>query len=80
MRIKYKTENCNDLYLKLSGISECREVTSVDTFRLSAANTWRVARRSVDIASPLLLGVALEAQGEKPRKKGFSGRSFRIGG
>ena len=71
VRIKYKTENCNDLYLKLSGISECREVTSVDTFRLSAANTWRVARRSVDIASPLLLGVALEAQGEKPRKKDF---------
>lgn len=71
VRIKYKTENCNDLYLKLSGISECREVTSVDTFRLSVANTWRVARRSVDIASPLLLGVALEAQGEKPGKRIF---------
>lgn len=56
VRIKYKTENCNDLYLKLSGISECREVTSVDTFRLSAANTWRVARRSVDIASSSVAG------------------------
>lgn len=36
VRIKYKTENCNDLCLKLSGIGECGEVISADTFRLSA--------------------------------------------
>ena len=71
MRIKYKTENCNDLCLKLSGIGECGEVISADTFRLSAAEAWTVARRSVDMASPLLLGVALEARGEKPGKKDF---------
>lgn len=68
VRIKYKTENCNDLCLKLSGIGECGEVISADTFRLSAAEAWTVARRSVDMASPLLLGVALEARGEKPGK------------
>ena len=71
VRIKYKTENCNDLCLKLSGIGECGEVISADTFRLSAAEAWTVARRSVDMASPLLLGVALEARGEKPGQKDF---------
>ena len=45
VRIKYKTENCNDLCLKLSGIGECGEVISADTFRLSAAEAWTVARR-----------------------------------
>ena len=52
-------------------IGECEEVISADTFRLSAAEAWTVARRSVDMASPLLLGVALEARGEKPGKKDF---------
>lgn len=60
VRIKYKIENCNDLYLKLSGISECREVIFVDMFWLFVVNIWRVVCWSVDIVFFLLLGVVFE--------------------
>lgn len=65
VRVRYKTENCKELYLKLASIGECEKITRIDTLYLPVGVGWQTVDRLAVADHPKLLNLSIEATGEK---------------
>lgn len=67
LKVRYKTEDRENLYLKLASIGECEKIIAIDTLHLAKSDTWTVLDDSVSLDSPKLLSISLEATGSKEK-------------
>lgn len=67
IKINYKTQDCEALYLKLETIGSCEVVTGIDTFCLNNVDGWATYDVSIYPDNSQLLNLSIEIIGDRGR-------------
>lgn len=68
VKVKYKTEDCKELYLIVGSIGEGERINLIDTLQLPLNKGWTVSTQSAIVDNPLLLNLTIVASGVKQKK------------
>ena len=63
IQLNYKTQDCSDLYIKITGIVESEKIVSTDTLRLPFSSDFATVEQSITLDSALLMNLSIEAKG-----------------
>ncbi len=63
VKVRYKSENCPMLYLRLAAIGDCEEIVATDTLFLSLSKEWTTSSQLMNIGNGKLLSLSVEAIG-----------------
>ena len=64
IKLSYKTKDCSDLYIKITGIGESEKIVSSDTLRLPDNNDFAAFEQSITLDSALLMKLSIVARGD----------------
>lgn len=64
IKIRYKAENCKELFLKLMAVGDCEKINSTDTLRLPLNKEWSTFYQSIHVDDYNLLALSVEAEGD----------------
>lgn len=68
VRVRYKSENCPMLYLRLATIGDCEEIVATDTLFLPLSKEWTTLSQLMNIDNGNLLSLSVEAIGNERDK------------
>lgn len=63
VKVRYKSENCPMLYLRLATIGDCEEIVATDTLFLPLSKEWTTSSQQMNIGNGKLLSLSVEAMG-----------------
>lgn len=64
IKIRYKAENCKELFVKLMAVGNCEKINSTDTLRLPLNKEWSTFYQSIHVDDYNLLALSVEAKGD----------------
>lgn len=68
VKVRYKSENCPMLYLRLATIGDCEEIVATDTLFLPLSKEWTTISQLMNIGNGNLLSLSVEAIGNERDK------------
>lgn len=68
VKVRYKSENCPMLYLRLATIGDCEEIIATDTLFLPLSKEWTTISQLMNIGNGNLLSLSVEAIGNERDK------------
>ena len=68
IKIRYKTENCENLFLAITSVGDCENINSIDTIQLNATQDWKECTRILKTKKAYFLNISVGAVGYGQRK------------
>lgn len=68
LKVRYKSENCPMLYLRLATIGDYERITATDTLFLPLSKEWTTSSRLINVCSVKLMSITVESVGNAKDK------------